>query len=302
MDRLSVLCFAGTYGLALLSDLARFVLRAPGRWLATTVLLAVGWLVHTVYLVNLALREQHVRMATQFDFLVVLSWIFAAIALYLIVRVPKTTAIGMFVLPVALLLSALAGVSGTRPQAETWADWAPVWATIHGVFLSLGAVFISVAFAAGLMYLIQARRLKLKQPARPGFKLPSLEQSERLNGIGVTLAFPLLTFGLLVGVALNVERSWHEPNDRLSWTDPKILSAGITWLVFAVLLHARFRPEMRGRRVMLLSIVAFGFLLFTMFGVNLVLPTSHGQGLRSAQSKAATAAASTAAGVRGATP
>ena len=32
IDRLSVLCFAGTYGLALLAEAARFVVRSPVRW------------------------------------------------------------------------------------------------------------------------------------------------------------------------------------------------------------------------------------------------------------------------------
>ena len=49
------------------------------------------------------------------------------------------------------------------------------------------------------------------------------------------------------------------------------------WLVFAVLLHARFRPAMRGKSVMVLTIVAFGFLVFTWVGVEaLRLPTTHG--------------------------
>ena len=57
-----------------------------------------------------------------------------------------------------------------------------------------------VAFAAGLMYLAQMRRLKSKRPARFGFSLPSLEQSERVNRGAITIAFPLLTFGLLIGM------------------------------------------------------------------------------------------------------
>jgi ABC-type uncharacterized transport system permease subunit len=49
------------------------------------------------------------------------------------------------------------------------------------------------------------------------------------------------------------------------------------WLVFAILLHARFRPAMRGKSVMVLTIVAFGFLVFTWVGVEaLRLPTAHG--------------------------
>ena len=64
---------------------------------------------------------------------------------------------------------------------------------------------------------------------------------------------------------------------RLRWTDPKVLSAFLMWLVFAVLLHARFRPAMRGKSVMVLTIVAFAFLVFTWVGVEaLRLPTAHG--------------------------
>ena len=49
------------------------------------------------------------------------------------------------------------------------------------------------------------------------------------------------------------------------------------WLVFAVLLHARFRPAMRGKSVMVLTIVAFALLVFTWVGVEaLRLPTAHG--------------------------
>jgi hypothetical protein len=52
-------------------------------------------------------------------------------------------------------------------------------------------------------------------------------------------------------------------------------------------MHARFRPAMRGRSVMLLTIVAFAFLVFTWVGVELLrLPTAHG--LRTASSAAGT--------------
>ena len=47
------------------------------------------------------------------------------------------------------------------------------------------------------------------------------------------------------------------------------------WLVFAVLLHARFSPAMRGRSVMVLTIVAFSFLVFTWIGVE-ALQAAHG--------------------------
>ena len=88
-----------------------------------------------------------------------------------------------------------------------WLDWGGTitfWGTVHGIFLLGGAVFTCVAFFAGLMYLVQMRRLKAKRPSRFGLALPSLEQSERINRGAITIAFPLLTFGLLIGMVLSV--------------------------------------------------------------------------------------------------
>jgi len=279
---LSVLCFAGTYGLALLAELARFVVRSSVRWYLTAGLMALGWLVQTAFLANLALKNPLMPPVTSaFESVMVLSWIVALIGLYLMVRSPKPVAVGIFVLPLVIGLVIVAG--WFAPRQSDWLQWGGTvafWGTVHGIFLLGGAVFSCVAFFAGLMYLAQMRRLKGKRPSRFGLALPSLEQSERINRGSITLAFPLLTFGLLIGLVLSVAvRS--EGNEALAhaptWTDPKVLSALAMWLVFAVLLHARFRPVMRGKRVMVLTIVAFGFLVFTWVGVEaLRLPTAHG--------------------------
>jgi ABC-type uncharacterized transport system permease subunit len=281
IDRLSVLCFAGTYGLALLAELARFAVRSSVRWYVAAGLMALGWLVQTAFLANLALKNPLVLVTTAFESVMVLSWIVALIGLYLMVRSPKPVAVGIFVLPLVLGL-VIAG--WFAPRRSDWLEWGGTiafWGTVHGVFLLGSAVFTCVAFFAGLMYLFQMRRLKAKRPSQFGLVLPSLEQSERINRGAITIAFPLLTFGLLIGMVLSVaaraEGDTLMTAHTLRWTDPKVLSALLMWLVFAVLLHARFRPAMRGKSVMLLTIVAFAFLVFTWVGVEaLRLPTAHG--------------------------
>jgi ABC-type uncharacterized transport system permease subunit len=282
LDRLSVLCFAGTYGLALLAELARFVSKSAIRWYLAAGLMALGWLVQTAFLANLALKNPLVLVTTAFESVMVLSWIVALIGLYLMVRSPKPVAVGMFVLPLVLGLVIVAG--WFAPRTSDWLDWGSTiafWGTVHGIFLLAGAVFTCVAFFAGLMYLVQMRRLKARRPSRFRLALPSLEQSERINRGAITVAFPLLTFGLVIGIILSVaarnDGSPHSAAHTLGWTDPKVLSALLMWLVFAGLLHARFRPAMRGRSVMVLTIVAFAFLVFTWVGVEaLRLPTAHG--------------------------
>jgi ABC-type transport system involved in cytochrome c biogenesis permease subunit len=282
IDRLSVLCFAGTYGLALLAEAARFVVRSTVRWYVAAGLMILGWLVQTAFLANLAVKNPRILVSTPFESVMVLSWIVALIGLYLMLRSPKPVAVGIFVLPIVLGLVVVAG--WFAPRESDWLDWGGTtafWGTVHGVFLLAGAVFACVAFAAGVMYLVQIRRLKAKRPARTGLALPSLEQSERINRGAITIAFPLLTFGLLIGMILSVTARATSPGvlpaHILKWTDPKVVSALSMWLVFAVLLHARFRPELRGRSVMVLTIVAFAFLVFTWIGVDaLRLPTAHG--------------------------
>jgi ABC-type transport system involved in cytochrome c biogenesis permease subunit len=282
IDRLSVLCFAGTYGLALLAELARFVVRSSVRWYLAASLMALGWLVQTAFLANLALKNPLMPPVTSaFESVMVLSWIVALIGLYLMVRSPKPVAVGIFVLPLVIGLVIVAG--WFAPRQSDWLQWGGTfafWGTVHGIFLLAGAVFSCVAFFAGLMYLAQMRRLKAKRPVRVGLALPSLEQSERINRGSITLAFPLLTFGLLIGMVLSAAAQTGDNKalaHALTWTDPKVLSALAMWLVFAVLLHARFRPALRGKSVMVLTIVAFGFLVFTWVGVEaLRLPTAHG--------------------------
>jgi len=279
MDRLKVLCFAGTYGLALLCELARLVVRSPFRWYLTVGLTGLGWLVQTVFLANLALKDPLILpVTTAFESVMVLAWIVALIGLYLMLHWPRQVAVGLFVLPVVLGLVLAAG--WFAPRESNWLDEGMMafWGTVHGMFLG-GAVSTCVAFAAGLMYLAQMRRLKSKRPARRGFSLPSLEQSERVNRGAITIAFPLLTFGLLIGMILSVKaRSLAAGTGLiLRWSDPKVVSALGMWAVFAVLLHARFRPAMRGRSVMVLTIVAFALLVFTWVGIEaLQLPTAHG--------------------------
>lgn len=275
MDRLSVLCFAGTYALALASDLVRLFVRSAGRWSLTVGLTALGWAVHTAYLANSAWHNLDWPVASMRESLLVLAWVLAAIDLYLILRSPRPIAVGVFVLPVVIALSTFAGVTGRHESWVSWGGPMRFWIAVHVTFQVLGAVATCVAFAAGLMYLAQVRRLKRKRPSRTGLPLPSLEQSDRLNRAAISVAFPLLSFGLAIGGALIVATR-HAGTPVLSWSDPKVLSSLALWVVFAVLLHARYRPEMRGRRVMVLTAVAFGFLLFAWVGVGLIFPTSHG--------------------------
>lgn len=274
MERLQVLCFAGTYALALVCDLARMVYRGPARWWAFVGLSALGLTVHTIYLGYHAASEDRWSVQTVFDSLLLVAWMLAAVNLYLTLRVSRQAVVGLFFLPMILILCGLAA-RAPRANWADWGGWTAFWGTVHGLFWLGGTAAAGMAFAAALMYLVQETRLKRKQPVPFGFTLLSLEQSERLNRAAIIVAFPLLTCGLTIGLVLAwaLRRASEYP---LGWSDPKVISGLAMWVAYAWLAHASYRWAMRGRRIMHLSIAAFAVLIFALVGVDLLLPTAHG--------------------------
>ena len=217
---------------------------------------AAGLLAHTIYLV-----VEHPPLAWQFGWMLFLAWILTIVYLYRAIHYPRL-AWGVFMLPLVLGLVGLATVLG-RPPEDT--DSLPAglspqderfWGLVHAGFLFCAAVGMCVAFLASLMYLFQARRLRAKVPPGKGLHLLSLERLEEMNRRAISLAFPMLTVGMLLGAVLMTRVA-----SLLAWTDPRVLSTGILWIAFAVLFHLRYGRQLRGRQVAVGTIAAFALLI-----------------------------------------
>lgn len=160
--------------------------------------------------------------------------------------------------PVGLVLAPLAAgvllvglLVGMRPAGEVLA-FRGVWFTAHVILAFIGNAGLAVAFAAGLLYLIQFRELKSKNFGRWFRFLPSLDTLDRVGRHALLVGFPTLTLALALGWAWTV-RFRHS----LAATDPKIVWSVLTWLVFVVALLARSRGAGRDRRGAVASVVGF---------------------------------------------
>jgi len=103
--------------------------------------------------------------------------------------------------------------------------------------------------------------------------LPPNKILDELSYKAVAVGFPLLTLGILTGAAW-ANYAW---GTYWSW-DPKETWSLITWFVYAAFLHARLTAGWRGRRLAWLSIIGFGAVIFTYWGVNFVLSGLHSYG------------------------
>ena len=93
--------------------------------------------------------------------------------------------------------------------------------------------------------------------------------SYRLLGLG----FPLLTVGIVSG-AVWANEAW---GSYWSW-DPKETWAFITWLVFAIYLHARITKGWVGKKPALIATIGFFVVWFCYLGVNLLGTGLHSYG------------------------
>ena len=146
------------------------------------------------------------------------------------------------------------------------------WLIAHVIAVFIGNASFTLACGAGVLYLLQERAIKSKKPGFFFKRLPSLERIDATGYACIIIGFSMLTLGLVTGL-IYAKSVWGR---FWSW-DPKEIWSGITWLLYAALLHGRISLGWRGRKAAIMAIIGFAVLLFTFIGVNFLLQGHHGQ-------------------------
>jgi cytochrome c-type biogenesis protein CcsB len=222
------------------------------------VLLWVGFLCHTVVVGLQYLETGHVPVQNLHETLSSFGW--AVVGVFLMLQAKyHLMVLGALVAPLATLCVVIASLLPS-PPVELAPFVRGLWRTLHVGTLIVGNAALAIACFAGVLYLIQEKAIKEK---RPGFffrRLPSLKLLDSMGYASLIVGFPMLTFGIITGVV------YAQMVRGRFWTwDPKEILAGITWLVFAALLHERLAVGWQGRRAAIMTIVGFVILLLTFF-------------------------------------
>jgi len=138
----------------------------------------------------------------------------------------------------------------------------PPLLTVHVAMAMIAYGVLAVSFGAAVGYLAQGEH------DRFGW-LPSHKVLDEVAYRSVVIGFPIFATMIILGsywASIAWGRYW-------GW-DPKETSALVTWLIYAVYLHARSQPSWRGRPAALVLVIGFGAVLFTYFG-NLFFSGLH---------------------------
>ena len=132
--------------------------------------------------------------------------------------------------------------------------------TIHIIAIYLSYIVFFVTSFTALLYLIQDNNLKNKHLGPIFSRLPDLSFLDRLNYKSIGLGFPILTLAIISGM-LWAKDIW---GSYWNWHLREVSSL-VLWLLYAVILHVRLSSKLRGRKVALLSLLAFFVIIFTLF-------------------------------------
>lgn len=204
----------------------------------------------------------HAPLANFYESLVFFAW--AILLIYLLVEWrTRSTSLGVFVLPLAFLTLAFATISpavSDRIQPLIPALQSN-WLTVHVLTCFLAYASFTVACGLGVMSLVKGGR----EGAGGRFRrlIPAAGLLDALIDQAVALGFVLLSLGIMTG-SIWAHYAW---GSYWSW-DPKETWSLVTWIVYAVMLHARSLRGWQGRRMAWLALAGFACVLFTYLGVN----------------------------------
>lgn len=261
---LSLLALAAYVAAAAVTVLAiasrRDALRRPaGAVLVAGVSLSLACLV-------LRVAQGYWPTASGFDTFCLLALLCGAAAAYF----RAVDALPRVATAVAALAAAWMALALAMAGAAYHAFARDLWAMLHVAAAASSAVAFAAAAVGGWMYLRKHKQFRCRDPRMFHFPLPSLERLERFVRQVLPVAFVLVTATIITGLvgALQPEHRGYFRN----WvTHPKVLLAGVTWLLYTAAIVAAHARRSHTRVTAVLAIVGF-FLLAAVLAATALLP------------------------------
>jgi ABC-type uncharacterized transport system permease subunit len=250
-----------TYGKSFFSDLAW------ARRLKTPFLFVV-LSVHIFYLIARIVAYGYPPVTTVPEILSTLA--FSVSATYsLIERRSRTKETGYFILNLAFFFQLFSSVL-IQPRSVVPDIMKSYWFGLHITDALLGYAAITISAAYGLLYLMLYHEIKAHRFGAVYKKLPNLETLERMNFTAIVLAFIFLSVAIVAGMI------WLPiafPGS--SYGDPKLIGTAFIWLIYGVGIVSKSRGILRGRSLMVLSLIAFAVAAFSMTMINVFFSNFH---------------------------
>jgi cytochrome c-type biogenesis protein CcsB len=247
-----------------------------GVWLRTAFgLTCLGAGCHVLATVARGLAEHRTPWGNMFEFLSAITCMAVLVLVAASVRY-RAYYMGLFVLVPVVLTLGIDVTSVYTPAGSLVPALQSYWIAIHVTAMIVASGLFIFGVVVTIMYLLadrSERRVAAGQPSWGAGIMSHLPRSvvlDRLSYRAVLFGFPVWTFGVMAG-AIWADHAWGR---YWAW-DPKETWSFITWVAYAMFLHARATAGWRGKRAAWIHLAAFLCLMFNLVGVNLWITGLH---------------------------
>ena len=264
----------------------------------------LGWPLHFASIFTRAFEAGHWPLGNMYEYSTGIAFVIVTVCVVLMVRA-RMRLIGLPAMIVAISLMGVAYMLYV-PPGQLVPALHSYWLTIHVTSMATSSAILSFSFFFGMAYLARRwadqRMLAVATaPASTGVGggaatlalggggggggfggplaavsngvrriLPSASSLDLWSYRFVMIGFPIWSFGVICG-AIWGEHAWG----RYWGWDPKETFAFITWVVFAIYLHARVTYGWKEKRAAVITAFGFAAILFTLYAVNLWIAGLH---------------------------
>ncbi len=223
---------------------------------------------HLLYILLRTAAFDHPPVTTVFEIMTTLAFCIAIAYTYIELKT-KTSNTGFFILLLALVFQTVSSIF-----IKDIGNIAPILRSrllgFHVSSALLGYTAISLSAVYGILYLMLYHEIKSSRFGLIYNRLPNLEMLEKMSHKSEVFGFIMLSIAISVGLFW-LPRAF----ENFSYWDPKLVGTLIIWALYAIALGAKRRLGWQGKKTVILSVIAFGFVFLSMTVVNLYLSGFH---------------------------
>lgn len=244
------------------------VRRADQMGGVTQALVWLGVAVHAAQVILRGIAAGRFPWGNLFEYITVVT-LFAMIVSAAVVQRKSVRVMWPWLLTPIVALLFYAGTNLYAATAPLVPSLQSGWFPIHVSTVSIGAGIGLLSGMSSLMYLVRKAQPKgfLRVISVP---LPEANKLDALAYRSAVWAFPIFGLGIIFG-AIWAHAAWG----RFWGWDPKETVSLITWILYAVYLHARATPGWRGNKAAWINVLAFATMVFNLFFINMVVSGLH---------------------------
>lgn len=248
----------------------------PRLGLLGVVLAILGLALQVASLTARGIATERLPWGNMFEFASAIC--ICAVATYLALTLTHKSRrfLGVFVLPPVIGILVITGLNFYAEAGPVVAALRSYWLAIHVTAATIASGILLVSAVASWLYLVKSKHEAKERetgdyvPSRIAGNLPASGVLDRLAARTMAFAFPIWTFAIITG-AIWAEAAWGR---YWAW-DPKETWAFISWVVYAVYLHARATAGWKGNRAAYINLLGAATMVFNFVIVNTVISGLH---------------------------